>query len=512
MVINIIFLLLFFVCMDKKPINIVWLKRDLRLRDHVPLKRAIEAGRPLLLMYFFEPSLMAAPQYATRHWRFTWESLQDLQRQLQAFGIPFYILNAEVVPALQRLAESYHIAGLFSHQETGLKATFDRDRAVQRFCRARNIPWYEFPQDGVVRGRRHRKGWWEQWQDYFTAPLEHPDCSRLQPLRLPMGILRSIAGSPLPAVFREPALAFQPGGETPARRYLHGFLEERSTRYARDLSKPLASRRGCSRLSPYLAYGNISPREVWQWAERHKRRPGLARPLAFFQDRLWWRSHYMQKLESEWQIEVRAINPTLDALDRGYNEELFRAWAEGRTGFPIIDASMRCLHANGWLNFRMRAMLVTFVTFTLWQDWKAAAVHLARLFLDFEPGIHYGQFQMQAGLSGYHPLRIFSPILQTEQYDPDGAFIYRYLPELQGIPAPLLAAPWTMTTMEQQFYSYRPGSDYPVPLVDYETTTRQARERYWAFRQQPAVREYLPELWKRHCLPKNIEKYAREWR
>jgi deoxyribodipyrimidine photo-lyase len=319
-----------------------------------------------------------------------------------------------------------------------------------------------------------------------------------------------MAGPPLPEVLKQPDPAFQPGGETPARRYLQGFLEERSENYARHLSKPQLSRRSCSRLSPYLAYGNLSPREVWQWAERYKRRPGLARPLAFFQDRLWWRSHYMQKLESEWQIEERAINPALNEIDRGYDEALFRAWAEGRTGFPIVDAAMRCLHANGWLNFRLRATLATFVTFTLWQDWKAAAVHLARLFLDFEPGIHYGQFQMQAGLSGYHPLRIFNPLLQTEQHDPDGAFIHRYVPELRTVPAPLLAAPWTMTRLEQQLYHCRIGIDYPAPIVDYEAATRRARDRYWAFRQQPAVREYLPKLWQRHCLPQNIEKYLRE--
>jgi len=495
--------------MEKQRINIVWFKRDLRLRDHAPLSAAIRDGLPVLLLYCFEPSLMAAPVHAPRHWRFVYESLKDLQQQLRPFRAPLYILHREIVPVLEQLTGKYEINGLFSHQETGIKISYDRDLAVGDFCKKRNIPWYEFSQDGVIRGLRYRHGFWEHWKNSMSSETDHPELARLNAVELPRAFHKQLKGDSLPKAFTQRHTAFQPGGESYAWRYLENFLLERAANYGFHLSKPLLSRRSCSRLSPYLAYGNISPREVYQWSSRYLDHPVPGRQLSHFRDRLWWRSHYMQKMESEWQIECRAINHELDDIDRTYDPLLFEAWAEGRTGIPMVDASMRCLRENGWLNFRMRAMLATFVTFTLWQDWKPAAIHLARLFLDFEPGIHYGQFQMQAGLSGYHPLRIFNPTIQARQHDPEGAFIHRYVPELRSVPAPAVHTPWTLTRMEQQLYRCTLPVDYPAAVVDYDAATRRARARYWNFRQRPAVKAYLPKLWRRHCLPRNIVEYRK---
>lgn len=491
---------------EKTKINIVWLKRDLRLRDHAPLATAISARLPMLIMYCFEPSLLKSSESDDRHERFVYQSLQDLQQQLRPYNTDLLICHGEVVAVLEQLRDHFQIQNLYAHQETGNKITFDRDIKVKYFCQKNQIIWIETPPDGIIRGAKNRQGWLEGFENYIRSANIEPDLFAMQNVKLPAALRQQLQGKDLPRAFTISDKNFQPGGETYAWRYLHSFFAERVQNYSKHLSKPQLSRKSCSRLSPYITWGNLSARQIYQFAEQYKQSSQLQFHIKNFQSRLWWRSHYIQKLESMWQLEFEPINPGLQGIDRKLDER-FEAWATGSTGFPMVDASMRCLQATGWINFRMRAMLATFVTFTLWQDWRAAALHLARLFTDFEPGIHYAQFQMQAGLTGYHPMRIYNPIIQAEQHDSDGDFVRRWIPALERLPAPQIYRPWQMTEMEQVFYACKIGEDYPAPIVDHDQATRIAKHRYWEFRQQPAVQAALPAIWERLCIPKDIERY-----
>ncbi|MEO1384993.1 MAG: FAD-binding domain-containing protein, partial [Bacteroidota bacterium] len=313
----------------------------------------------------------------------------------------------------------------------------------------------------------------------------------------------------IPSWYQKDA-ASQPGGSSLGSRYLQSFLQKRIRDYASRLSYPIESRRSCSRLSPYIAYGNLSVRQIYQ-ATQTQRKAGLfATNLARYQERLWWRSHYMQKLETDYEIEWKDINPGFHLLHRQADAEKLERWAKGLTGFPMVDACMRCLHTTGFLNFRMRAMLSTFATFSLWLPWQDVAKVLAKIFLDFEPGIHFAQIQMQAGTSGYHPLRVYNPMTQAERLDPQGVFVKQWIPELADVPAPQIIRPWTMTPMEQIFFGCEIGKDYPVPIVNYDTETQKAKDVYWRIRKDEAVRQYLPQLWWKHCLPRNRKEYEME--
>jgi len=301
----------------------------------------------------------------------------------------------------------------------------------------------------------------------------------------------------------------QIGGESYAHQELDSFLKVRGVDYRKGMSSPVTAPESCSRLSPYLAWGCISVKSVYQRVVARQHQLSEAPPRSFdtrwtnslrsFASRLAWHCHFMQKLEDEPELEFRNLSRVYDGLrENDFDERRFEAWKTGQTGYPMIDACMRALAETGWINFRMRAMLMSFASNHLWLHWRPTAVHLATQFLDFEPGIHFSQCQMQSGTTGINTVRIYSPAKQVIDHDPTGLFIRKYVPELANVPAEYLAEPHRMPLGVQSAVGCRIGCDYPQPIVDHRAAYKSAQQKIFAIRQTASAIDEATRVFIKH--------------
>ena len=461
---------------------VIWFKRDLRIEDHPALAHAAdlaaETGAQVLPLYIVEPDYWREPDTSLRQWAFTAECLVGLREALGRLGAPLIVRTGEAVRTLAALCRDHDVRRIISHEETGTLWTYARDRRVAAFCREAGIVWEEVPQTGVIRRLRRRGGWAAMRNAAMAGPLA-PTPLALQGRAIDLGL---IPEKPVPDVSADPCPRRQEGGRRAGLALLGSFLASRGENYRKAMSSPVTGAAACSRLSPHLALGTLSSREIARAvAGRRLERPMGRWPgaLSSFESRLAWRDHFMQRLEDHPALER-------DCLDRAAEHRRPRmgdaarlaAWSQGQTGLPFVDACMRSLRATGWLNFRMRSMLMAVASYHLWLDWRQTGPVLARAFTDYEPGIHWSQVQMQSGTTGFNVPRIYNPVKQGFDQDPTGEFTRFWCPELAAVPDAYLQTPWEWPEASSVLERH-----YPAPIVDVAASARAARDAIFGLRQ-----------------------------
>lgn len=448
-----------------------WVRRDLRLHDNPALSAALHHPQ-VVPVFVLQPRLRSASR---RRFEFLISSLHALDRSLRERGSRLVVRSGDPAEVLPRLVQEIGACAVYAQADVSpLGRQLERQVAARTPLRLVGWPTVHAP-DEV------RTGDGRPYTVYgaFRRRILHLPVRELlpTPARLPA---HSAPGDPLP----EGWSSFATGEEAVLAR-LHSFLEGPIYRYHQERHR--LDRAATSRLSPYLRLGVLSPVSAYHAALQAARQaPGaVARKGAeAWRDELLWREFFAHLLYHFPHTRRVPLRPESRRILWDNDERLFRAWCEGRTGYPLVDAAMRELAETGWMHNRARMVAASFLVKNLLVDWRWGERHFMEHLVDGDPASNGGNWQWVAGVGtdAAPYFRVFNPTLQGQRFDPDGAYVRRWLPELARVPAPYVHAPWTLPRDDQIAYGCRVGRDYPAPVVDFATSRRRSLERYAAAR------------------------------
>jgi deoxyribodipyrimidine photo-lyase len=460
--------------------GIVWFRRDLRVRDHPALRAALERHERVVPVFCFDDRLLHGRHASGPRTQFLLECLAELGEELRARGSGLVLRQGKPERELVSIARDTGAEAIHFTREI---SPFGRERGslCRRTFEPAGIEAVDHPGLNAVdqlRDIRTQQGkpytvfspFHRNWlgvtrRDVLGAPREMPPL----PSKLAKGKLPSLDSLGLAQEVEEPAV----GGESKAHETLDRFLDGPIREYT-EIHDALGKDR-TSRLSPYLHFGCITPRQIEERLPRGKGADAFRRQLC-------WRDFYHHVLafhpenaKSEFQERYRG------KIKWSYAENRFERWCEGQTGFPLVDAGMRQLKREGWMHNRARLVVGSFLTKDLGIDWRWGERHFMRYLIDGDEANNNGNWQW-IGSVGTDPQpafrRIYNPALHMERYDPDGDYVRRYVPELRDVPDKYLREPWKMPDDVQEECGVVIGEDYPEPMVDRKIAREEALERY----------------------------------
>jgi deoxyribodipyrimidine photo-lyase len=421
---------------------IYWHKRDYRLLDNqaltTGLKIARENNETFVPIMGLETDLINGSEgyeFGVYEQVGILNAILPLYNNYHYHGLKPYAYCDSIINVMTKFNQQETITCLISYQEHGTTYTYDRDKQVAQYCKENNIEWIELQPSSIVRNLKSRDGRDKYWKEYVNSPvLPIPNfkgiktCYLEDDCKLLVELLENHSHN---------NYTFRPTSEKQGIKTLNDFVTDRARKYRGNISSPNTAIEYGSRLSQYIAYGSLSIRYIVQsfWAginaakanDDKKLISGILGALT----RLHWREHFVQRLEDEPSMAWQAINIDYNNIEYASNPKCIEAFTTGHTGEPLIDACIRCLNQTGFINFRMRAMLVSYATFALDIDWRITGRILAAKFYDYEPGIHWSQVQMQSGITGINTIRVYSPSKQLTDQDPSAIFVKTWILELE---------------------------------------------------------------------------------
>lgn len=458
---------------------IVWFRNDLRVHDHPALASAVRDASYVVPLFIFDDKITQGKRSGSNRNRFLLECVDDLRHSLRKCGADLIVRHGDAAAELQRVCSEISADAIYYTADYTPYAV-RREQMVQQTFAATNVAVCSFPGRLIVdnidkittkAGTRHKvfTPFWRTWRQV--------DRRKLMAVPRNMALPQGIAAGRLPTLAsltnaHELSPDVIKGGESEARRRLKVFLDNRIDAYHETNNSMGAD--GTSRLSAYLHFGCLSPREIELQLTDSDGAQAWHRQLA-------WRDFYHYVLFYNPDNATKEYQEKYRQLEWGHDQKMLEAWQSGRTGYPIVDAAMRQLQREGWMHNRGRLIVGSFLTKDLWLDWRLGEAYFMKMLIDADHANNNGNWQWIASV-GVDPApiyrRLYNPSSQRDKFDPDGSYVRRYVPELQNVPDKYLSEPWKMPDDVQHQAGCIIDEDYPAPVVDHQTARRAALERF----------------------------------
>ncbi|MGM0381201.1 MAG: cryptochrome/photolyase family protein [bacterium] len=463
--------------------GLFWFRRDLRLTDNRGLRRARDRVDRLFAVFVVDPNHSSWAHSCGDRFNFKMQAVKSLRQKIRDRGGELYIRRGKHRKQLKKLAKKLKIDYLFYNN---CYEPYERQRD-ERVNSALEEPGVEVKtcKDQVIHEKKeiltnnktpykvfgyYKKKWKEREKPGPVASVQDIEANKeVEPGDIPaagqvgLGINLENAG-------RDPYRQ--------AELLRDEFMGDKIVNYEKNRDFP--ARRGTSRLSPYLRFGLLSPRTLYHQAKNLKEEVEETAGAETFIEELIWRDFYHQLLYNFPEVAEENFKSDFDSVEWEENEEWFRAWREGQTGYPIVDSAMRQLNKTGWMHNRLRMISAMFLTKDLLLHWKKGEKYFMNRLLDGDTAANNGGWQWSAstGADAAPYFRIFNPVTQSRKYDPEGKFIRAHCPELEGLKGDVLHAPFAASKEELDRAGVNLGENYPQPIVDHAERREIAKERF----------------------------------